>query len=130
MGRKWTLLFTLLACACCASAPKARIFDARPLEPEGFYRMIYDSVYECASRLQQLRDIPFGKIEWYIVQHDAIPGVAGLWTTPNRIYLDYDYVLDQRVIQHELAHALLKPGYNDHDAPSFKLCAGVPHASN
>ena len=122
MRRSITLLFTLLICTCCASAPRTRIFDARPLEPEGFYETIYDQVRECAEKLGLFRGTDFDHIEWYVVAHDAIPGIAGLWTAPRRIYLDYNYVLNESIIRHELAHALLTYGFNTHEDPTFVFC--------
>lgn len=126
MGRYAALLVSLLFCSCCASAPpKTRIFDARPLEPEAWYQDVFNAVSRCADSLNRHSGLEYSDLEWYVIPAATIPGVAGLWSKPNRIYLDAEYVITEAVIKHEVAHAVLVAGSNAHADDAFKLCAGT-----
>lgn len=131
MGKYLIILLTVLACACCASAPpKARIFGALPLEPEIWYEDIYKEVTRCARSLNKYSGLEYAALEFYVVEADAIPGMAGLFSSPRRIYFDARFVITASVIRHEMAHAALIWGFNRHDDASFKLCAGETNGSN
>ena len=129
------LLPLLLLTACVTvQEPRARIFDARPLEPEYWYEDLYTSVRRCAEILNHASDITYSDIEWFIVragvmgEQGAVSGegnIAGLSSTPNRIYLDERFVVDQGIITHELGHVGIKAGENQHESATFKLCTGT-----
>lgn len=124
--KHYTLLLLLLLCACCASPPaKVRIFRAEPLEPEAWYRLVYESVQDCADKFGKKSEYDFGDVEWFIVKADVMPGLAGLTSFPNRIYLDERWVTNAQVIRHESGHVGIVPGDNMHESPTFMLCTGT-----
>lgn len=126
--RHWLLLcITILACACCATPgePKARIFNARPLEPEGWWEQIYTEVRTCAALFGPVRGGGYDGIEWYVVPARSMPGFKAIWSAPNRIYLDERFVIEAATIRHELAHHLLNTDDNEHESPGFLICSGT-----
>lgn len=126
MRKHYTLLLTLLACACCAApTPKTRIFRAEPLEPEAWYELVYDSVKACADQLGYASDYDYDEVEWFITVPDAMPGLAGLTSFPKRIYLDERFVTNASVVRHEAGHVAIAQGHNSHEDPVFKTCAGA-----
>ena len=125
MTRLGALLMVLALSACVTAAPKQRIFKALPLEPEVWYELLYDGVQSCARKLGKASNIHYDDVEWYVIPHEAIPGIAGLYSRPNRIYLDEEYVLTEWVIAHESGHAAIVAGDNRHEDPIFKVCTQV-----
>lgn len=126
---KWLkLTATCLICACCASAPLAHAFGSVRLAPEGWYKEIYGEVRDCSIKLNAYSGLRYEQIEWYITQplgmsspQDSIY-IAGIASSPNRIYLDPSFVMNGDVVRHELAHLLLRRGHNGHMAPEFNFC--------
>lgn len=87
---------------------KVRVFRAERLEPEGWYRIVHDSVQACTGKRKS-----YSAIEWYVVRPGALGkmlrngelvDIAGLYSPPNRIYLDSESTMDGILIGHELAH--------------------------
>lgn len=118
---------TIFLCACCASAEPARvhIFGGQPLEPEVWWGHVFRDVSECLTRFGKKPKAGYTDIEWFIVPAEAIPGVAGMWSAPHRIYLDSRFVLNTYVLRHEMAHAIIGGGDNHHADPAFIICTGT-----
>lgn len=127
-GRRARLvaLAAFFVLAGCATVPipsdAKRIFDAKPLIHEEWYKRLYREVQECVGK----RGAPFAEIEWYVVPKGSMGTSAGLWSWPARIYLDEQYVLHQGVIKHELIHFVGQgqPPLH-HGGEVFERCAGV-----
>lgn len=113
-------------CSGCATS-FSTVFNARRLRPEGWWREIHEQVERCIGRSR-----PFSAIEWYVTRPgvmgevgEVMPNtgtVAGLWSPPNRIYLDARYVMSAGVIRHELAHYVMDGGNNHHESELFLKC--------
>ena len=127
MRRILSIACTILACACCASAPKVYPWNAQPLSVDGWYATEYAEVVACARRLKEYSGIRFDQIQWLITPKGAINDgtIIGLTSFPNRIYLDAGYAQNVDVVSHEMAHVALKSPYNEHDNPAFLLCSGA-----
>ena len=121
---RWLLLAcTILLCACCASAPpKQRVFKALPLEPEGWYEVLYDEVVNCAKPLGKYNGKRYSDLEWYVVTPGAMDDFVGLHSPPKRIYLDFKYTMNASIIKHEIGHYAIVTGHNGHEAATFLLC--------
>ena len=122
---RWLLLAcTILFCACCASIPpKQRVFNALPLEPEGWYEALYNDVVECAIRVGKFSGKPYRDLEWYVVAPGSMDDFVGLHSPPNRIYLDFKYTMNGTIIKHEIGHYAIASGYNGHEDAVFLLCS-------
>lgn len=124
--RTFLLSLCIFFCSCCASAPKTYAFYAEPLQQEGWYATVYDKVKDCAKHFDAFNGRRYSELDWFIVRAGGLGGdTIGTYSPPNRIYLDARYVMNAGLIQHELSHALVKPGSNSEDDPVFKICAGV-----
>lgn len=119
------ILWVVGACGC--AAPLTHVYDAKRLAPEGWWRIIHARVEECLGRTRS-----FDEIEWYITRPGVIgevgevaPGtgsVAGLWSAPNRIFLDSRYAMAAGVIRHEAAHYIMGTNGDHHADPLFIKC--------
>jgi hypothetical protein len=94
--------------------------------PEGWYEQVHESLEECIGVTRLYADI-----EWYVVAPGQLRVInelyAGLWSWPNRIYLDLRYVMHSPTIKHELAHYLV-PSLTDGD-PRFLELLRCPDGS-
>lgn len=125
--RMLLLALTVFFLACCASAPPGkRVFNAEPLVTEGWYETLYQDVTACARRFKKYSGRTFEEIEFYVVPAGSMEGYAGLYSPPNRIYLDEKYVMNDLIIRHEEAHAALAAGHNGHTDPVFIACSQPP----
>jgi hypothetical protein len=87
-----------------------RVFRAEPLEPEGWYRTVYDDVVKCVGKSR-----PYGDVEWYVVGAGRMGDWIGLFSPPNRIYLDERHVMDGYTLGHELLHYVTELGDEESD---------------
>lgn len=85
-----------------------RAFHAAPLEIEGWYRELHTQMQLCVGKRRA-----FDYIEWYVVSKGAMGDAIGLFSPPNRIYLDELYVMYAPVILHELEHYITEEGHDD-----------------
>lgn len=92
------------------SHPPVRVFRAEPLEPEGWYRTVYDDVVKCAGTSR-----PYAEVEWYVVGAGKMGDWIGLYSPPNRIYLDERSVMDGFTVGHELLHYVTEYGDESDD---------------
>jgi len=131
MGRTLRLLCIAFICSCCATAPQPAPFGAIRFEPEPWYRLLYDNAKACviAAGRTPREGSEYEPIIWLEVAHKRAPGWVGLWSWPNRIYLDEQYVMHPYVVRHELTHHLLGGGFLDdaHQDPVFKACTEAPY---
>ena len=127
--KKLLILTVALALMGCAAKPTAydpvRIFYARPLIIEEWYRDLHAQMERCSGKHQS-----FDSIQWFMVAPGGMGRTesgehAGLWSFPNRIYLDAKYVLADVVIRHELMHYLMQEGDSAHDDPIFAACTQI-----
>ena len=121
--RRCLILLVLLVTSCVA-IPRTYIHDARRLHPEGWYKTLFAAAESCVALGRMPRDIDFEDLEWYVVEHDAIEGVAGLYSPPDRIFLDANFVLNGLVVYHEALHALVNTSAADNDT-TFLRCIQV-----
>ena len=99
------------------------IFGAQPLEPEAYYEDLYNEAKSCAQKLNKWSGKHFADVEWYVVAPGAMENYAGLFSSPNRIFLDFKYTMNTIIIKHEAAHAAIVASDNSHDDAVFMLCS-------
>ena len=134
----WLLLIALALVSGClgscmptlhvAETPQ-RIFHAQPLIPEAWYEDIHKSVEKCAHKRKSYK-----KIEWYVVPSVTMSvhmNAQGLFSQPNRIYLDESFVGNGELIRHELAHYIFDGtiALNDAHNALFQACATMAVAA-
>lgn len=116
------LLCLCVACDGCVvrisvDAPLAHIYGAQPLSPEGWWKDVYDLVETCAAGVMELpQSGDFSDLEWFIVPAGVMAPYAGLWSPPDRIYLDAAYAMNLGVLAHEMLHNITQVV---HDQPEL-----------
>lgn len=111
--------FVLSGCATVQPPSDARrIFDAKPLVPEEWYKRLYREVQECLGK----QGPPFEWIEWYVVPAGNMGDDGGLWSYPNRLYIDERFVIHFGILKHELVH-YADQGSGTHSPPGFAMTA-------
>lgn len=126
MRRLLATLATILTCTCCA--PAVYLYQAKPLNPEGWYRRLYEQAAACVGSAAH-KDADYGKIKWFITPKGNMGDAAGIWSWPDRIYLDEGFASNPYVVRHEELHYLLgggEPGSDPHEAADFVHCVDAP----
>lgn len=124
------IAWLLTVCSCCASPGKSFLYNARPLHPEGWYARLYDQAKACVIEHggSLRKGSQYSRIHWYVTTKGAMGDAIGLWSWPDRIFLDEMYAMNWYVVRHELLHDLLGAGLGQdaHDDPIFKACVDAP----
>lgn len=126
----WVGATCFSGCATTPAVQPVQAFEAKPLEPEAWYRLLHLEVESCLGRQR-----PYEDVRWFVVRPGVMdmPGenataegmLAGRWSWPNKIFLDARYVFHEAVIRHELAHYILGvTGFDQHSDPKFIECTG------
>lgn len=120
-------VFFIVSCCATSAPPLDYAFGGRPLSPEGWYEELFNDARKCARKFGKDSGKNYDDIEWLIVPAGSMAhgNIVGLWSPPNRIYLDAGYVMNGDIVKHELLHHVLRDGDNDHESPVFLLCLGA-----
>lgn len=131
MGRFLSLAITALLCISCATAPKqGYIYGATPIHPEPWFRKLYDQASACVQNAGATirKEGSYESIEWFMVESGAMGPIVGLWSWPNRIFIDRGYMTHPWVLRHEMLHHLLGANFlqDSHTEADFAGCVDAP----